>query len=536
MSASDFALAHTYRGAPIEELLPVPATILASLDAHARARGDDPFLTAISADGKSETLSYGELDLFSRRLGGWLRHELQLAPQDTIALIPLNDAASVVAIFGVLRAGCALLLLSPADPPARLREQIKALNAKAVLRSPGFASDVLSEALAVPLGSSLPDDFANDADAPIEPLSDALFFGTSGSTAASKLVAQSHYNAAVNAYAVCRHHSLVRGDRLLGCLPIHHVNGLHFTLFATAAAGAHVILAHAFDPFSYPKILEAYKPRIASVVPSVLEALLGAWRRPALPAGFDYFVSAAAPLSARTAQTVSRKMGVRILQGYGLTETTNFSTTMPADVTAELYDRMIASAEIPSIGTEFYGNEVAVLRTNGEHAAAGETGEICMRGHNVMMRYAGNEAATREAFRGGWFHSQDLGHETYDEASGRTFFVITGRTKNIAKVAGETVSLDEMERFLRRLPQIEDAACATLPHRFLGEEIVAAVVAPQGADDAQLRLELRSAFSAAALPRRILRLKAIPRTPTGKIRRVELASELAALIQEEESS
>src|SRR5207249_10857977 len=90
---------------------------------------------------------------------------------------------------------------------------------------------------AVPLPDvpTLSDELIRDPEPDIPADAPALLFGTSGSTAISKIVAQSHYNAAINAYAVRCHHGLRRGHRILGCLPFHHVNGVHFTLFATLA-------------------------------------------------------------------------------------------------------------------------------------------------------------------------------------------------------------------------------------------------------------------------------------------------------------
>src|SRR6185503_19028555 len=175
-----------------------------------------------------------------------------------------------------------------------------------------------------------------DGEAPtlcqLAPDSAALLFGTSGSTAVSKIVSQSHRNAVVNAYAVSLHHRLRPGDRLLGCLPFHHVNGVHFTLLATLYAGAHAVVLNTFDPRTYIDVIERFRPRLASVVPSLLEVLLDTCGDRALPREFDYFVSAAAPLAARTARAVRNQFRTRVLQGYGLTETTNFSTTVPTDL------------------------------------------------------------------------------------------------------------------------------------------------------------------------------------------------------------
>ncbi|GAA1094051.1 acyl--CoA ligase [Streptomyces javensis] len=526
---TDAELAHTYRGIPFEDRLTPHPTLVSRLAHHARTRGGDPFLTTVADDGELTTLSYGEADRLSRRVARWLRTELRVAPGRTVALAPVNDPASIVAVLGVLRTGCPLLLLGPQDPADRRRQQTEAVGARLVLRPPSVPAEALPEAVVLPDPRTLEEPEGGAAEPELHPDQDALFFATSGSTAASKLVAQSHYNAAVNAEALGRHHGLRPGDRLLGCLPVHHVNGLHFTVLGVLAAGAHVLLADGFDPLRYPRLLQRFRPRIASVVPSVLEALLETWRTPELPADFGYFVSAAAPLTTRTARAVRDRFGARVLQGYGLTETVNFSTTLPADLSEDTYRRLMLDTDIPTIGTALFGNEVAVLTPEGERAAPGQVGEICVRGHNVMSRYEANPAATDEAFAGGWFHTQDLGTEVADPDRPESFVVVTGRRKNIAKVGGETVSLDEMDRVLRAVPRVRDAACAALPHRFLGEEIVAAVVPTPGADGPPDVLPaLAAAFRPAVLPRRVELFDAIPRTRTGKVLRRELADRLAA--------
>jgi acyl-CoA synthetase (AMP-forming)/AMP-acid ligase II len=523
--------ARSLRGRPFAPPWRYGGTIIASLPARAAAHADDPFLTTVDTDGPAETLSYGELDQVSRRFARWVRHDIGAAAGDTIAVIPRNDLRSVVTIFGVLRAGCRVLLLNPADPFRRLEPQTVAMSVKAVLRSPAVPPSTFPAAVPVPDPRRLPPCSGARADAMLDPAGDALYFGTSGSTANAKLVTQSHYNIVSNAAALSRRHLLRPGDRILGCLPIHHVNGLHFTVFGVLFARGHVMLADSFSPLTYPGLLELFRPRIASVVPSMLEAMLETRRYPRLAGDSFYFVSAAAPLAAATARGVQRDMGSRVLQGYGLSETTNFSAQMPPGISPATYHRLVTEPEIPSVGLPLACNEVAILRPDGSRADMAEPGEICMRGHNVMAGYAGNDDVTRHAFRYGWFHSQDIGFAVADPAFARPILFITGRMKNIAKIGGETVSLDEMERLLRELAPVRDAACVSLPDRFSGEKIMAAVVLAPGAE-CDVRAHLKSVFPAAALPRRIVLLDAIPRSPTGKILRPELAAALASIATE----
>lgn len=523
MRADDFSRAHSYQGSGYEQNIARHRTVLAALADRAAAQPHDPYLTTISSDGTEHTITFGEFDERTTAAARWARAELGITSGDVVGLIPANDLDAVVVLVGVLRAGGVCLMLSPADPVTRLRQQAEAQDADVILRSPQARNDHAGiAAVAVPrIGAGPADRITADADP--DPLADMLLFGTSGSTSTSKIVAQSHRNAAANAEAVTRHHGLRPGDRLLGFLPIYHANAVHMTLFAALYSGAHAILPHAFDPLTAGHLIERFRPRIVSCVPSILEALLQTWRNPAVPRELDYFVSAAAPLPASTAATVLSTLGLRVAQGYGLTETTNFSTTMPGNLTDEVYRELMIDAPIPSIGIALFGNEVAVLDPGGVPLPPGETGEICIRGHNVMARYSGNAEATAEALRGGWFHSGDLGLEV--EVAGKRFVVVTGRTKNIAKVRGESVSLDELERVLREVPGVRDAACFSVPDRMIGERVVAAVaVAPGGHVD--VVPALRRVFPPTAIPAQVITVAEIPRTATGKILRHGLAEKL----------
>ncbi|MBB4688786.1 class I adenylate-forming enzyme family protein [Amycolatopsis jiangsuensis] len=526
MTVTDDVRAHHY-GDPAAVVPASPwRTPLDGLDWFSACQGDAPFVTAVAHDGTETTVNYRTAAAASRALAGWLCAEFGTTRPAVLAFAPTNDVPSVLTVLAVLRAGFGLLMLGPADPPERHALQLEAAGALATLHLPGTDAPH-PDSRALPHWREPAEPAASPP--PLDPAADALYFATSGSTAASKLVAQTHVNAVANAEAVRRHHGLVRGDRVLACLPIHHVNGLHFTVLGTMLAGAHTVLCESFSPLGYPATLQTFRPRIASVVPGILEALVETWRRPRLPAEFAYFVSAAAPLTSRTARAVADRLGARVLQGYGLSETTNFSCTLPPSLSDATYRELMLEADIPSVGTAVYGNEVAVLDPAGAPLPAGEVGEICMRGHNVMSRYVHNANATREAFRGGWFHSQDLGYRI--ERDGRGLFVLTGRLKNIAKVAGESVSLDEMDRALRALPQVRDAACVTVPDRFAGEKIVAAVVlSGEGqTGTAGLTGSLRATFPEGVLPSQVIALPAIPRTTTGKVLRPQLRDDLSAL-------
>ena len=577
---ADRAQAYSVDGRPVPA--PRQATIVDDLLRWARIQPERPFLTWVPATGSAEVLSYGALERRSRALarvlagdpqdqappvasgsaeprpaGGPVKARPAGGPAEArpVALLADNSLPCVLAVVALLRAGVPCLFLNPRDPHARVRailaeHPVAAVYASAVSAavdsglarpipatadpaddpSAEPACDPSAEPACDPSAEPADDpsadstaDPAGMADRPTPADATALIFATSGSTAASKLVLQPHRALTSNAEAVRLHHRLHPGMTLMGGLPIHHVNGVHFTLMAPLHAGAHVVLPQELSPFSYRRLLEDHQPDIASVVPPVLESLLVAGRGWRPPPSLRYFVSAAAPLTASLLRRVVSQLGVRVLQGYGLTETTNFSTTVPVDVSDETYRVVALEAPIPSIGVAMPGNEVQILSPDGAVLGERQHGELCMRGHNVMAGYAGRPDLTARAFQGGWFHSGDIGYWE-SGPDGRRYFYITGRSKNIAKVRGEAVSLEELERALLAMDSVADAGCVALPHPLWGEQVAALVVtAGDDADLEQIRSGLAAQVPAVAVPSRWRRVSRIPRTATGKLQRPQLA-------------
>lgn len=521
---------HTYL--PGGHPIPPPAnTVVARLVHWARVQPDRPYLKWCPSHGPSQVLTYGELERRSR--------EPAISPADAhrspeiLALLPGNDIPSVVAVFSALRSGVPCLFLNPHDPLPRLREILAAHPVRRCWRSPFVAEHAadLAETLApvgtVPASGTGPESAPSGEEVRLAAERTAMLFGTSGSTASSKLVAQPHRALVSNADAMCRHHRLDCDTILMGGLPLHHVNGVHFSLIATLFAGAHLVLPQEISPFTYRDLMEHHEPHIASLVPPVLEMLLATGRGWRPPRNLRYFLSAAAPLTTDLVRRVVNAFGVRVVQGYGLSETTNFSTTVPVDAPEAVYRAVALDAAIPSVGVPVQGNEVEVFGADDTLLGEGQMGEIRMRGHNVMEGYANRLDLTAEAFAGGWFHSGDVGYWATGP-DGLRYFYLTGRTKNIAKVRGVNVSLEEVERVLLSIEGVRDAGCVAVPHETSGEELAALVVTTASGVDG-IRSELAELLPETALPSRWLRLDSIPRTTTGKLQRPQLA----ALVRQE---
>jgi len=339
-----------------------------------------------------------------------------------------------------------------------------------------------------------------------------------------KAVVQSHYALAQNALSLARHHRILRGMNLLCVLPLHHVNGLEFTILGVLCGGGHTVVCRGFDGLKFWTLVEEHRIEIASLVPNLLRLLAD---RPALRGGrgksLRYAVSAAAPLSIAIAESAWSRLGLRIVQGYGLSEVTNFTCVMPPDLSVEEYERWMTKGRRTSIGPALPGQEVRI------DVEAGEEGEILIRGNSVMSGYLHNEQATEEVFSGGWFHSGDLGYAIADGA-GRQFIHVSGRVREIAKRSGAMINLLEVDEVLGTIPGVSDFASAAFANKWVDEEIGAVVVKePDSSVTEESVLEYcRQRLPFTESPKAVVFVEDVPRTATGKVRRAEIASHFAA--------
>lgn len=479
-----------------------------SVSAHRRL----PAISEVTARGQLiRTLTYGQLwaEIEAKAKHVPRRH---VGIDATVAVLTDNSIAALTTILGVMLAGAAAVVIDASEPIMRRTEMIAALGAPLVT-SDGDKIEVNAIGARVQHTPQLG----------MTPWPTAIVVFTTGSTAASKAVAQSGYAIAVNAHAAGRHLGLAPGISLACPLPVSHVNGLELGVFACLVTGAHTILLKAFDPLHFTEALAVTEADIATTVPSVLIAMASAHHAHIIPR-LRYFISAAAPLYSRTARQVMTKFGKRIVQGYGLSECMNFATMMPVDLPDEEYERLMLGNDTPPVGHALDGCEVAVADANGSQSAPGAIGEICVRGHSVMTGYINNPGASAAALHAGWLRTGDLGYLT-PRPGATPLLTVTGRLKHIAKCGGLSLSLEEVERAIRRLPQTRDACCVSRPHATLGEALTVYVVpSSMAADD--ITSDIRRVVRDIADPQRIaLRIKSVEHLPTlrsGKIDRVTL--------------
>lgn len=260
------------------------------------------------------------------------------------------------------------------------------------------------------------------------PSGDAAIVYTSGSTGDPKGVVLSRDGIWHNGLALADRHDYV-GLGHGTCLPLYHCNALWGSLIGTHIVGAKFALYHnrPFDPYAYFEALSVYQVGTACVVPAILEKIVSA--APPWPSTLKYLITAAAPLTFDLAQRFHNAYGPgRLVQGYGLSESVNFSFLMP-DRQGRDWEDAYLTGENPPVGWPLRDTEFKIA----------DSGEVCVRGPSLMRRYWKNPIETRRVLRDGWLYTGDKG-EIRDG-----YLWLRGRLKETILLGGETLYPADVE-------------------------------------------------------------------------------------------
>jgi long-chain acyl-CoA synthetase len=335
----------------------------------------------------------------------------------------------------------------------------------------------------------------------------------------------SQYNLLVEAHGMAQWQQVDAQTRMMCVLPIHHVNGILVTLMLPLYAGGSVVLCRSFKVNLFWRRLAQEGVHSVSVVPTLLQFLCEA---DADVTRYDlhrlrYIICGAGTLAVGLVARFEERFGVRILHGYGLSETTAFASKMPIDLSDDAHRHWLRDFGYPSIGVDFGANEMQIHDAQGNALPPGARGEIVIRGHNVMLGYFRRPDANEETFKHGWFRSGDEGFHHVDE-QGRKFFFITGRIKELINRGGVKYSPFEIEEVLLEIPGVKVALAIAFDNDWYGEEVGAYVVAHEGAklSEAQVLAHCRACMGFAKAPKVVKFGSEAPVTTTGKYQRLRL--------------
>lgn len=346
---------------------------------------------------------------------------------------------------------------------------------------------------------------------------------SSGTTGLPKGVMLTHANLVTNVYQTLtptEPETFRTSDAMLCFLPLYHIYGLTVALNLMLTVGGTLVLMPRFDAKRSLEILVEHEITVAPCVPPVLLNWSQRAEQGAFPEGhrLRWVKSGAAPLAPDLAHRFTEQTGIRIRQGYGMTEAS--PVTHLGFLEPELY-------RPTSIGYPVAQTECRILDDYGNEVTTGERGELVMRGPQLMKGYWKAEDATRSVLRDGWYWSGDVAQQDEDG-----FFYIVDRRKEMIKYSGFAVAPAEVEAVLLEHPEVRDCGVIGRPDEACGEIPVGFVILrdPQKQSE-QLANELKE-FVAERItrykqPREIIFTEAIPRTASGKILRRELRTKMA---------
>jgi carnitine-CoA ligase len=433
---------------------------------------------------------------------------------DRVAMLVRNEPRFLFTWFGAARLGAAIV---PLDPGARRDEAGRFLaraSPKLVVASDDLVAFSREAAAGVdehqlPVVSvvevahegaaSFVEDAASQDDV-------ALLLPTSGTTAAGKLVMQTHRALVLAGEAFPWWIGLRSSDRSLAALPLFHLNALAYSTLGSLAVGASLVLLPRFSASRFLDQARRYEGTHFNAVGAMLEILM---RQPPRRRDADnplrLCYAAPAPATKQRHLEIEARFGWEITAGYALSETP-FGTVWPRG--ERPYGSLGRLRQHPELGDI---NEGRVVDDAGREMAVGETGELLLRNPAVMAGYFGMPEETQNAVRAGWLHTGDLVRR---DADGIYWFV--ARRKEIIRRRGENIAPGEIEEALIAHPSVVDAAVAGVPSELGEEDVKAFVVAPDVDLDALVKT-LRDCLSKHKVPRYIELVADLPRTATGRV-------------------
>jgi len=476
---------------------------------------------ALVADDR--VTSYGQL---VHQAGSLARHlrRLGLRPGDRVALLLPTLPEYVPAYFGILGAGAVVVPINPRARAPEIRHIVEDCGVQAAIAYVD-AVDELRKAASlshlITAGGPAPEGALADlvrAPEPLDPRvakSDDLaqICYTSGTTGKPKGVMLTHQNLVLNAESLAEACGASPADRMLAIAPLGHILGTSLVMNMTLLSGGALVFCAKLDPDTIMGTIERQRCTFVGAVPTVYIMMLNHPSQHDLGSLRDAMCGGAScPVEVLNA--FQKRFGVRILEGYGITEIAGGAAFNP----------LHGLRKPGSVGVPIKQTEVAILDDAGRALSPGEVGELCIKGPMVMAGYYGQPDATRETVRDGWLRTGDL---AYADADG--YYFIVDRKKDLIITSGFNVYPREVEEVLYQHPGVAEAGVVGLPDPVKGELVSACVTLRSDveATAADLIAFCKERLTPYKVPVRVEFFPALPKGATGKLLRRELRDLLA---------
>jgi acyl-CoA synthetase (AMP-forming)/AMP-acid ligase II len=470
------------------------------------------------------TLTYTRLREVTEQLATTLAAH-GVTPGDRVATVFPNGPEAIVTFLATSMIGVSCPL-NPAYKEDEFRFYFEDTGARFVLVPPGEAAAARE---ALPAGSTLIE-VELDAGGRLEighhrrsktgsfDLADgdatALVLHTSGTTSRPKRVPLRHSNVLTSAGNIVRSYELTPDDVSLCIMPLFHVHGLVASTLATLASGGTVVVPRRYSALGFRPLMEATRPTWFTASPTPHQLILSRIqeRRPPGCERLRFIRSCSAALAPAQMEAMEGLFGVPVLEAYGMTEACHQMASNP----------LPPERRMPGSVGRGTGVEIAILDDAGNELSIGASGEVAVRGPNVIDAYEDNPQANASSFTRGWFRTGDLGVLDSDG-----YLRLLSRIKELINRGGEKIAPREIDEVLEAHPAVKEAVSFGVPHPTWGEEVGAAVVLSRPVSERELLAFARSRLADFKVPRHLHIVESIPKTPTGKVQRRFVAEQFA---------
>ncbi|OGA19764.1 MAG: long-chain fatty acid--CoA ligase [Betaproteobacteria bacterium RIFCSPLOWO2_12_FULL_63_13] len=481
-----------------------------------RMARNSPQHPAIRFEGKS--VSYAVLNDCAGALAGALKRK-GVRRGDRVALYLPNIPAFALAYVAILKAGAIAVSINSIfkaeetkfilnDSGAKVvftvaellsnvpREECRSVEHVVLCEGSNRAAQSLDDWLALGEGPRV-------ATEDMQPDDPAALLYSSGTTGFPKGVTLTHNNIVSNIRTAAKYSGYLSGDGLAVFLPLFHVFAQNYIMNAGFEAGATLVLFRRFVPDVVLAAIRNEGITMFFAVPTIYIALLSAQVPKETLGTIRYFFSAAATMPEEISRRWTDTYGLRVSEGYGLTECSPFAA----------YNHK-SKHKFGSVGTAVDDFEIRIVDENDNEVPRGQWGEIAIRGPGVMKGYWNNAKDTQWALRGGWLHSGDIGR--MDEEN---YVYIVDRVKDMINVSGFKVWPAEVENMLYRHPAVKELAVYGAPDPAKGEKVNVAIVLKEGASATaeDIIAYCRDKLAVYKAPEKVDFVSELPKSATGKI-------------------
>ncbi|CAN6269822.1 unnamed protein product [Urochloa humidicola] len=490
-----------------------------------------PDRRAVSVPGKLE-LTHAALDALVDAAALRLAADAGVRPGSVVALSFPNTVELVVMFLAVIRARAVAAPLNPAYTQEEFEFYLSDSDSRLLLTN--AEGNPAAQAAAAKLGLPHAAATLHDAAGPIQiaglkaaaavnggdsngdttknAASDvALFLHTSGTTSRPKGVPLTQGNLAASVLNIRSVYRLSESDATVVVLPLFHVHGLLCALLSSLASGASAALPAAgrFSASTFWGDMRDSRATWYTAVPTIHQIILDRHAaRPEPHPALRFIRSCSASLAPVILEKLEAAFGAPVLEAYAMTEASHLMTSNPL--------REDGPRKPGSVGRPVGSLEMAILDEEGERVAAGQPGEVCVRGPNVTAGYKGNPEANEAAFRFGWFHTGDIG-----VVDGEGYLHLVGRIKELINRGGEKISPIEVDAVLLDHPGVAQAVSFAVPDDKYGEEINCAVIPREGSGigEDDVVAHCKKNLASFKVPKKVFVTSDLPKTATGKIQR-----------------